>query len=224
MPAPFLKGRFYGMTIEPLFDDQDADSALRNRNASGTEPNKPIHGLGLDEMGGAVPSSNSPTANSTRYWVRDKDSPSSELPPKAIPMPYLDLREKALSQRTAAPASCPYPMQVLYSFWSHFLVRNFNTGMYNEFRHLALDDADNGIETGKDYLLKYYAAALNRQDPIRSRLARHYVQLAQSENGQPRHPATDQLRSAWRDPVLTVGSRMRLRDYIDPELLATLDR
>jgi len=220
MPAPFLKGRFYGMTIEPLFDDHAADAT---RNASGIEPNESLEGLGLDETGGAVQQSSSPTANSTRYWVRDRDSPSSELPPKATPMPYLDLREKALSQRTGAPANCPYPMQVLYSFWSHFLVRNFNTGMYNEFRHLALDDADNGIDTGKDYLLKYYAAALNRQDPIRSRLARHYVQLAQSEVGQPKRPATDQLCSAWRDPALTLGSRMRLRDNIDSDLLTTLD-
>lgn len=195
---------------------------IRQGRTASPEANEPFPALSPDgSLTGGTPS----TASSVQYWVRDRDSPSNELPPDAKPVPYLDLRDKALSQRSAAaPGSCPWPMQNLYQFWSHFLVRSFNTTMYNEFRHLALDDADNDLDIGKDYLITFYAATLNRANhPIRGRIARHYVQLAKTETGQAERPATTRLQTAWRDGRLNGESRNKLRNYIDSELLDVLE-
>lgn len=136
---------------------------------------------------------------------------------------YLDLREKALEQRqNAIPGICPYDMDVLYQFWSHFLIRNFNTHMYNEFRQLAFEDAETGSQTGKLNLLKYYGNALSSQDPIRNRVARHYVQLAKSEEGQDERPATTQLRTTWKDGNLNMQNRKIIREYMDQAFEAAL--
>jgi la-related protein 1 len=157
------------------------------------------------------------------YWVKDKDSPAKELPPDVTSELYLDLRDKALEQRqNALPGLCPYDMDVLYQFWSHFLIRNFNTDMYNEFRQLAFEDAENGSQTGKSNLLKYYGNALSSQDPIRGRIARHYVQLAKSEEGQDERPATTQLRTTWKDGVINKQNRKIIREYMDQAFEAAL--
>ena len=113
-------------------------------------------------------------------------------------------------------------MDVLYQFWSHFLIRNFNTDMYNEFRQLAFEDAENGSQTGKSNLLKYYGNALSNQDPIRSRVARHYIHLAKSEEGQEERPATAQLRTTWKAGSLNMQNRKIIREYMDQAFEAAL--
>lgn len=188
------------------------------------EPTEPFPALSPDGSlpGGVMASTTSSAAPSTRYWVRDRDSPSTDIPPDAKGAPYSQYVQSARSER--APGHCPHSMKVLYAFWSHFLVRNFNTHMYNEFRKLAHEDLENGIDLGKGHLLILYTSALKRKEqPIRSRLARHFVQLAKDENDQAERPATNQLRTAWRDETLNPSSRMKLQEYFDSELVATLD-
>lgn len=187
------------------------------------EPHEPFPTLSPDgSLPGVSASNPSSAAPSTRFWVRDRDSPSTELPSDSKGAPYFQYLESAVSER--APGHCPHSMKVLYAFWSHFLVRNFNTSMYNQFRGLALEDLSNGSDRGKGYLLSFYSSALKRKDqPIRSRLARHFVQFAKDENGQAERPATTQLRTAWRDEALHPSSRIKLQEHFDSELLATLD-
>ncbi|KAF2739916.1 hypothetical protein EJ04DRAFT_425691, partial [Polyplosphaeria fusca] len=161
-------------------------------------------------------------------WVKGKDAPVESLPPDSTYESYLHLRAKALEQRQSAfPGSCPYDMDVLYQFWSHFLIRNFNSRMYIEFRQLAFADSEEDLsDVGMQNLIKFYGEALlSTQSLIREQVARHYIDLVKQEQehgGQK--PAFRQLRSAWRNGALDPRSRKRIMDLIDADLTSVLEQ
>lgn len=157
------------------------------------------------------------------FWVKDKDSPANEIPPDTTTDLYFAARQKALEQR--AFHQCPYDMNVMYQFWSHFLIRNFNARMYAEFRILAIEDATaRHSYVGLNSLLKYFGGALSHDAPIRRLVARDYVDLVRNETRDSDRPAFKQLRSAWRDGALNMKNRKRVKDFIDPGLESELDR
>ncbi|KAJ9630574.1 hypothetical protein H2203_001097 [Taxawa tesnikishii (nom. ined.)] len=159
------------------------------------------------------------------FWVKNRDAPVSKLPNGSTHEPYLQLHEKALGAREdAATGTCPYDMDVLYQFWSHFLIRNFNTQMYYEFCHYAKQDAaQRHNSVGLNNLLKFYEESLSSQSPIRDRIARDYIELAKSENAKSDCPAFKQLRSAWRNGALNLKNRKKLSDIMDETFRAELE-
>lgn len=160
------------------------------------------------------------------FWVKDQDVTVDNLPTGLNSEPYVQLRFKALDQRDhAATGTCPYDLDVLYQFWCHFLLRNFNNRMYSEFKYYANEDANERHNlSGLHNLLRFYAQALNSHNPIRERVVKDYVTLVKNEHPKLEGAAFKQLRSAWRNGALNLKNRKKLSDHLDADFKAQLDR
>lgn len=159
------------------------------------------------------------------FWVRDNDQPMGNLPSDLVPEPYVQLRLKALEQRgQAATGTCPYDLEVLYQFWSHFLIRNFNNRMYREFKYYAeADAAERHSFSGKNTLLKYYGQALSSTHPIPTCVLNDYITTVRSEGPKTDGVAFKQLRQAWRNGALNLRNRKKLTEAVDDSLKALLE-
>lgn len=158
-------------------------------------------------------------------WIKNSDRPHEALPQDTTLEPYIHLRLKALKQRDeASTGNCPYDLDVLYQFWSHFLIRNYNHRMYSEFKYYATDDVQKrNNSTGMQNLLQFYAKALASSTPIRDHIVRDYVELVKVEPAISHGQGFKQLRQAWRNGALNLKNRKKLNDIVDEELRSRLE-
>lgn len=187
-----------------------------------------INGSG-EANGTQTPSTERKDAGSdvgTVYWVKDQETSVENLPQGLVPYPYLQLRDEALQQRAeAVTGNCPKKLDILYQFWSHFLIRNFNASMYAEFKRLAWEDGrDRYTFIGLENLAKFFHESLiNKKAVVREQIANDYVDLVNNMPKSLKDAPFRNLRSAWRDGSLNLKSRKKLSDVLDPNLKARLD-
>jgi hypothetical protein len=140
---------------------------------------------------------------------------------------YIDIRANALEQRRLRASSdeYPYDMVVLYQFWSHYLVRNFNTRMFEEFQTLAEEDLahfDNIV--GMQSLVNYYTNAMLHHTLMPTIVTKNLVRLVEAELTTQEEDliALKTLQAVWRHDILSPGTRKAISDMTSPILAKTL--
>ena len=154
-------------------------------------------------------------------WIKDGVSPVGLSQQGMTDELYLSLRDRALQQRLDGDSE--ELMGLLYQFWSHFLVRNFNVAMYEEFHNLAMNDLQNGSDCGGKHLVRYYEALLTGQTTLSDRLAQDIVDMAGNEPGDGRL-AFQKLRTAWRNGAFSMKSRTKINRILPSPLRAELEK
>ncbi|CAG8953506.1 hypothetical protein HYFRA_00010256 [Hymenoscyphus fraxineus] len=216
----FSNGSIDGISIAEAIDDGRQGRTLTNGSRGSEASPESLRGS-RSPFG---PSSPTYSSSPPVMWVKGQrqQAPVAEHNSRES---YTSFRARALKNRDITAAGETHPdMKLLYEFWSHFLCRNFNIGMYSEFRQYAFEDASVKATNGLKNLVSYYDEVLNsKKKVIPETLARHYVDLVKAEDSDDR-PAFQRLRAAWRNGALDMKSRKKIDNYVDAELREELEK
>ncbi|KAF7118278.1 hypothetical protein CNMCM5793_007694 [Aspergillus hiratsukae] len=142
--------------------------------------------------------------------------------------PYSVFRKRVLYERKLTPnQDDDREMDVLYEFWSHFLVQNFNAQMYNEFKSLALDDlSSRNASSGFNRLIRFYGAFLSSKEILPDEVLEDFLVLCRRELSShlSGHMAFDTLRSAWHSQACDARNRLKIDSLLDASLRAELEK
>lgn len=131
---------------------------------------------------------------------------------------YSEVRAQALKQREAGSVGKNNDLMTLYKFWSHFLVGKFNASIYQEFKTLALRDADQGQRSGVEYLFMVYERSLKIRGVVGYEVINDFIELVKLDASHGESLGVDKLRRLLANPELKEEFRAAVESLIDNDL------
>jgi hypothetical protein len=125
---------------------------------------------------------------------------------------YPNFKNTILERRgKEGPARVP-ELEILYRFYSHFLRRHFNLGMYNEFKSLALEDFHKESEVGIEYLYKLHVYKIH-DFPTPDLIFQDFASLASQQNEKPPYDK-DKVDAVTNSKQMSTSTKNRLSKFM----------